>query len=104
MVPPTVAPDLTGNFIGMPLEFTFVENLDWRLKIQSVEWSSDNGANYNPILFTPMPGKISTLPILPVGLYKIRIKATGYADVEFDQLVTNPVPPLPPVPPIIPTP
>ena len=83
--------------MGMPLEFTFVENLDWRLKIQSVESTSDNGANYNPMLFTPMPGKINTISILPVGLYKIRIKATGYADVEFDQLLTFPEPPLPPV-------
>ncbi|WP_068774963.1 S-layer homology domain-containing protein [Paenibacillus sp. FJAT-26967] len=78
----SMPPILTGFASPLMVEFSFIDDANWRSKITAIEWDNQP---ITPTYNLSIPGRIM-IPwmgmIIPGTQYKFKVKATGYRDAE----------------------
>ncbi|MVO98353.1 S-layer homology domain-containing protein [Paenibacillus lutrae] len=78
----SMPPILTGFASPLMVEFSFIDDANWRSKITAIEWDNQP---ITPTYNLSIPGRIM-IPwmgvVMPGKQYNFKVKATGYKDAE----------------------
>ncbi|MGG3890018.1 hemoblobin-interacting domain-containing protein [Metabacillus fastidiosus] len=83
-------PDTIDNFMPNLFEITFMDNVDWRMNITSIEFSLDGGTIFNSLPPVIGSGTLTIPSFIPVGTIIVKVKSMGYQDAIVTQEILNP--------------